>query len=138
MQKCRVSPSCCLCLFLQDVDVTGLSYTMTELKKFTEYSFRVVAYNKHGPGVSTDDVTVRTLSDGELHEAWCLNMLLWTSMTLIFLSLPRLGLQIAVKSAFTADEDLTFTLICQWIDLRIHEHVFVSALSLDSSKDCAV
>uniref|UniRef100_H2UZC9 Neogenin 1b n=1 Tax=Takifugu rubripes TaxID=31033 RepID=H2UZC9_TAKRU len=28
-----------------------------------EYNFRVVANNKHGPGVSTDDITVRTLSD---------------------------------------------------------------------------
>uniref|UniRef100_A0A672JL07 Contactin-3 n=1 Tax=Salarias fasciatus TaxID=181472 RepID=A0A672JL07_SALFA len=49
----------------QDVDIDGQSYTMTGLKKNTEYSFRVVANNKHGPGVSTEDVTVRTLSDGQ-------------------------------------------------------------------------
>ncbi|KAM6979590.1 neogenin 1a [Aplochiton taeniatus] len=47
----------------EDIDMEGLSYTMTGLKKHTEYSLRVVAYNKHGPGVSTDDVAVRTLSD---------------------------------------------------------------------------
>ncbi|XP_069382253.1 neogenin 1a isoform X17 [Paralichthys olivaceus] len=47
----------------QDVDIDGQSHTMTGLKKNTEYSFRVVANNKHGPGVSTEDIAVRTLSD---------------------------------------------------------------------------
>ncbi len=50
----------------QDVDIDSQSYTMTGLKKNTEYSFRVVANNKHGPGVSTEDVIARTLSDGQL------------------------------------------------------------------------
>ncbi|KAG8440231.1 hypothetical protein GDO86_006130 [Hymenochirus boettgeri] len=47
----------------QDVDVSGLSYTVSGLKKYIEYSFRIVAFNKHGAGVSTQDVIVRTQSD---------------------------------------------------------------------------
>ncbi|XP_075713847.1 neogenin isoform X3 [Rhinoderma darwinii] len=47
----------------QDLDIAGLSYTVNGLKKYTEYTFRVVAFNKHGPGVSTQDVIARTLSD---------------------------------------------------------------------------
>uniref|UniRef100_A0A8K9WWR5 Neogenin n=1 Tax=Oncorhynchus mykiss TaxID=8022 RepID=A0A8K9WWR5_ONCMY len=47
----------------QDIDAGALSYTLMGLKKFTEYSIRVVAFNKHGPGVSTGDITVTTLSD---------------------------------------------------------------------------
>ncbi|XP_073508861.1 neogenin isoform X12 [Phyllobates terribilis] len=47
----------------QDFDILGLSYTVNNLKKYTEYTFRVVAINKHGPGVSTHDVIARTLSD---------------------------------------------------------------------------
>lgn len=65
----RRNPSMNVCFSLspvQDVDVDGQAYTLTGLKKNTEYSFRVVANNKHGPGVSTEDITVRTLSDGWL------------------------------------------------------------------------
>ncbi|NXO03178.1 DCC protein, partial [Rhinopomastus cyanomelas] len=47
----------------QNVDVDGLSYRLEGLKKFTEYTLRFLAYNRYGPGVSTEDVTVTTLSD---------------------------------------------------------------------------
>ncbi|XP_040396108.1 netrin receptor DCC isoform X5 [Cygnus olor] len=47
----------------QNVEVEGLSYRLEGLKKFTEYTLRFLAYNRYGPGVSTEDVTVTTLSD---------------------------------------------------------------------------
>lgn len=49
----------------QNVEVEGLSYRLEGLKKFTEYTLRFLAYNRYGPGVSTEDVTVTTLSDGK-------------------------------------------------------------------------
>ncbi|XP_040434383.1 netrin receptor DCC-like [Falco naumanni] len=47
----------------QNMEVDGLSYRLEGLKKFTEYTLRFLAYNRYGPGVSTEDVTVTTLSD---------------------------------------------------------------------------
>ncbi|NP_001164709.1 neogenin [Saccoglossus kowalevskii] len=47
----------------QDIEVIGLYYTVTRLNKFTDYSFRVVAYNENGPGVSSEEVVTRTYSD---------------------------------------------------------------------------
>ncbi|MFT7816616.1 neogenin-like isoform X1 [Arapaima gigas] len=66
----------------QDVDVGGLSYTLNGLKKFTEYSFRVVAYNRHGPGVSTEDIAMQTLSDVRASSSCCMScfLLSWKSV----------------------------------------------------------
>ncbi|KFO21557.1 Netrin receptor DCC [Fukomys damarensis] len=47
----------------QSIEVDGLSYKLEGLKKFTEYTLRFLAYNRYGPGVSTDDITVVTFSD---------------------------------------------------------------------------
>ncbi|XP_071990248.1 netrin receptor DCC isoform X4 [Engystomops pustulosus] len=47
----------------QNIEVDGLSYRLEGLRKFTEYSLRVLAYNRYGPGVSTEEHTVMTLSD---------------------------------------------------------------------------
>ncbi|KAJ7335221.1 hypothetical protein JRQ81_013162, partial [Phrynocephalus forsythii] len=47
----------------QNIEVDGLSYKLEGLKKFTEYTLRFLAYNRYGSGVSSEDLTVRTLSD---------------------------------------------------------------------------
>ncbi|XP_050800593.1 netrin receptor DCC isoform X1 [Gopherus flavomarginatus] len=47
----------------QNIEIDGLSYKLEGLKKFTEYTLRFLAYNRYGPGVSTEDLTVMTLSD---------------------------------------------------------------------------
>ncbi|NWI84264.1 DCC protein, partial [Dryoscopus gambensis] len=50
-------------LLFQTVDVDGRSYRLEGLKKFTEYRLRFLAYNRYGPGISSEEVTVTTLSD---------------------------------------------------------------------------
>ncbi|XP_046695181.1 netrin receptor DCC isoform X1 [Silurus meridionalis] len=47
----------------QSIEVLGQSYRMEGLKKFTEYSLRVLALNRHGPGITTDDMLITTFSD---------------------------------------------------------------------------
>lgn len=48
-----------------DVNVIETQYAVTGLLKFYEYSFRVVAYNKNGPGASSARVVCHTYSDGK-------------------------------------------------------------------------
>lgn len=50
----------------QEHEMTDTSYTLSDLHKFSEYSFRVVAHNTNGAGASTDEVVARTFSDGLL------------------------------------------------------------------------
>ena len=45
------------------VDVRDQRHELRDLQKFTEYNFRVVAYNSNGPGMSTEEVSARTYSD---------------------------------------------------------------------------
>ncbi|NXI43144.1 DCC protein, partial [Galbula dea] len=47
----------------QTVEVEELSYRLEGLKSFTEYSLRCLAYSRHGPGGSSQPLTVTTLSD---------------------------------------------------------------------------
>lgn len=67
--------SYCLCdvslsFSRQNVEVVGQSYRMEGLKKFTEYSLRVLAVNRHGPGISDEDMLITTLSDGKISQLY--------------------------------------------------------------------
>ncbi|XP_012507177.1 PREDICTED: netrin receptor DCC [Propithecus coquereli] len=61
--KVATQPECEYGKGRANIEVDGLSYKLEGLKKFTEYNLRFLAYNRYGPGVSTDDITVVTLSD---------------------------------------------------------------------------
>lgn len=45
---------------------------MEGLKKFTEYSLQLLALNRFGPGVASDDMAITTLSDGKRLLKLCL------------------------------------------------------------------
>ncbi|KAI4785499.1 hypothetical protein KUCAC02_037726, partial [Chaenocephalus aceratus] len=47
----------------QSVEVNGLNYKMEGLNKFTEYTVRVLAINRYGPGTAPVTVSVTTQSD---------------------------------------------------------------------------
>ncbi|XP_023194441.1 netrin receptor DCC [Xiphophorus maculatus] len=47
----------------QSVEVSGINYKMDGLNKFTEYTVRVLAVNRYGPGTASETVTVTTHSD---------------------------------------------------------------------------
>lgn len=52
---------------MQSVEVNGLNYKMDGLNRFTEYTVRVLAINRYGPGTASEMVSVTTQSDGELY-----------------------------------------------------------------------
>lgn len=45
------------------IDTTETGYTVSGLKKFTEYIVWVIAHNENGAGASSEELTIRTLSD---------------------------------------------------------------------------
>ncbi|XP_047228250.1 netrin receptor DCC [Girardinichthys multiradiatus] len=47
----------------QSVEVSGLNYKMDGLNRFTEYTVRVLAINRYGPGTASESVSVTTQSD---------------------------------------------------------------------------
>uniref|UniRef100_A0A3Q1CJQ9 DCC netrin 1 receptor n=1 Tax=Amphiprion ocellaris TaxID=80972 RepID=A0A3Q1CJQ9_AMPOC len=48
---------------VQSVEVNGLNYKMEGLNKFTEYTVRVLAINRYGPGTASEPLSVTTQSD---------------------------------------------------------------------------
>ena len=48
-----------------DLNVDVAECDLTDLQKFTQYVIRVVAFNAHGPGRESEELTGRTLSDGK-------------------------------------------------------------------------
>ena len=46
----------------EQVDRDARRHVMSDLEEYTEYSFRLVAVNANGEGVSTGDVAARTYS----------------------------------------------------------------------------
>lgn len=68
------------CVCLQSVEVSGLNYKMDGLNKFTEYTVRVLAFNRYGPGAASEATSVTTHSDGEhrhthTHKSWGAHLL---------------------------------------------------------------
>jgi len=49
----------------QELNVTSNACTLADLRKYHQYSVRVVAFSAVGLGASTQEVYCRTLSDGE-------------------------------------------------------------------------
>ncbi|XP_068191421.1 netrin receptor DCC [Antennarius striatus] len=47
----------------QSVEVNGLNYKMDGLNKFTEYTVRVLAINRYGPGTPSEAISITTHSD---------------------------------------------------------------------------
>ena len=45
------------------IEKSRTSYTLTGLEEYQEYSFRIVANNANGAGVSTEEIVARTFSD---------------------------------------------------------------------------
>ncbi|XP_050396200.1 neogenin isoform X2 [Patella vulgata] len=47
----------------EEENIQGTGFELRNLKKYTEYSFRVVTHNENGPGASTIEIVARTFSD---------------------------------------------------------------------------